>query len=337
LLADLTDLGVAISAVDRDPAAPGVLEQVFSELTGPLAAVYHVAAPDHLDVAWRLHLLTTDAEHAAFVLVATGVPAKDAAALGAIARHRRSLGLPASTLSAAPWETGVTALPPAEAVATTGPFGTADAEVFPVRLDYAVLRAGAEDLPGPLHDLAGLPATGVATSGDEFVTTIRGLDDAGRRRAVLELVRAEVAAVLGHDSAGAVEPDRALSELGFDSFAAVELRRRLGASTGLSLPATLVFDHPTAHAAAEFLLSELTTAGTAAVGSVLGEVDRLAGALSDWTPDHGDHGDHATIALRLEALLRMWRDRAAPEERGDDVAGVSDEELFDILDSELGA
>ncbi|GAB3441267.1 hypothetical protein GCM10027436_25600 [Actinophytocola sediminis] len=330
---DLTDLGVEVRVVDRDPAAPGVLEQVFSELAGPLAAVYHVAAPDHLDVAWRLHLLTTDAEHAAFVLVATGVPAKDAAALGAIARHRRSLGLPASTLSAAPWETGVTALSPAEAVATTGPFGT-DAEVFPVRLDYAVLRAGADDLPGPLHDLAGLPATGVATSGDEFVTTIRGLDDAGRRRAVLELVRAEVAAVLGHDSAGAVEPDRALSELGFDSFAAVELRRRLSASTGLALPATLVFDHPTAHAAAEYLLSELTAAGTAAVGSVLGEVDRLAGALSDWTPDDGDH---ATIALRLEALLRMWRDRAAPEERGDDVAGVSDEELFDILDSELGA
>jgi acyl carrier protein len=166
------------------------------------------------------------------------------------------------------------------------------------------------------------------------VTTIRGLDDAGRRRAVLELVRAEVAAVLGHDSAGTVEPDRALSELGFDSFAAVELRRRLGASTGLSLPATLVFDHPTARAAAEYLLSELTAAGPAVVGSVLGEVDRLAGTLSDWTPDDGDH---AAIALRLEALLRMWRDRAAPEERGDEVAGISDEELFDILDSELGA
>jgi acyl transferase domain-containing protein/acyl carrier protein len=335
-LADLARLGVEVRVVDRDPAAPGVLEQVFSELAGPLAAVYHVATPGGLDVAWRLHLLTTDAEHAAFVLVATGVPAKDAAALGAIARHRRSLGLPASALSAAPWETGLTVLPPAEAVAVTGPFGAADAEVFPVRLDHAVLRARAADLPGPLRDLAGLPAPDLATTGDGFVTTIRGLDDAGRRRAVLELVRAEVAGVLGHDSAGTVEPDRALSELGFDSFAAVELRRRLDASTGLSLPATLVFDHPTARAAAEYLLGELTLAGPAAVGSVLGEVDRLAGTLSDWTPDDGDH---AAIASRLEALLRTWRDRAAPEggSDGSDVHDVSDEELFDILDSELGA
>jgi acyl transferase domain-containing protein/acyl carrier protein len=330
--APVEDLGVDVQVLDGDPAAPGVLEQAFSELTGPLAAVYHVAASGDLDVASRLHLLTTDAEQAAFVLVATGVSAKDAAELGAIARHRRTLGLPACTLSTTPWETGVTALSPAEAVAMTGPFGAADAEVFPVRLDYAVLRADADGLPGPLRALAGVPD--LAPS-DEFATRIAGLDEVGRQRAALELVRAEVAAVLGHDSAGTVEPDRALSELGFDSFAAVELRRRLGAATGLSLPATLVFDHPTARAAAEFLLSELSTAGPSAVGAVLGEVDRLAGTLSGLAPDDGDHG---TIALRLEALLRMWRDRAAPAESTvSAVADVTDEELFDILDSELGA
>jgi acyl transferase domain-containing protein/NAD(P)-dependent dehydrogenase (short-subunit alcohol dehydrogenase family) len=70
---------------------------------------------------------------------------------------------------------------------------------------------------------------------------------------LLDLVRTEIAVILGHDSAEDVDPDRPLHELGFNSLTALEIRKRLSAATGVPLRATLIFDYPTARAVAGHL------------------------------------------------------------------------------------
>ncbi|WP_460784131.1 acyl carrier protein, partial [Nonomuraea fastidiosa] len=97
----------------------------------------------------------------------------------------------------------------------------------------------------------------VAAGAGSFADRLAELSETERRTAVTELVRTQAAAVLGYGAAEAVPVDRAFQELGVDSLMAVELRNRLGRAAGLTLPATLIFDHPSVNAITDFLLGRL--------------------------------------------------------------------------------
>ncbi|MGV9511687.1 type I polyketide synthase, partial [Streptomyces tendae] len=142
--------------------------------------------------------------------------------------------------------------------------------LIPVRLDLAALRtAGAapERVPQILRGLLPTPArsrrraagaaTGTAAEGGELANALAPLDAPARAAHVLNLIRSAVATVLGHASPDAVEPEKSFRDLGFDSLTAVDLRNRLTATTGLRLPATLVFDYPTSAALAEHVMAQV--------------------------------------------------------------------------------
>ncbi|MEU1944735.1 type I polyketide synthase [Streptomyces sp. NPDC020125] len=153
---------------------------------------------------------------------------------------------------------------------------------------------------------------------------------------LLALVRAHVAAVLHYPAPEAVEPDRPFKELGFDSIAAVELRNRLRATTGLSLPTTVVFDYPTPRALTGHLLAEVDPGEAGAAHPLSGHLDELEAALAGLPT--GDPR-RAGLVNRLQALV--WKYTATAQENDgpadeEDLTAATADEVFALIDGELG-
>jgi acyl carrier protein len=152
---------------------------------------------------------------------------------------------------------------------------------------------------------------------------------ARREQAVTDLVHAAVASVLGHGAGTAVDPARPFRDLGLDSLTAVELRNRLMAETGLRLPATLVFDHPTPADLAAHLRAELR--GPSAAQAVLDDLGRLDDTIGELGLDDAQR---LTVLARLRAVLARHTG-GATEPSG--LADATDDEMFALIDSEIGA
>ncbi len=288
--------------------AAGVLDDGVVESLTP-ERLQTVMAPKAA-AAWNLHELTRELELSDFVLFSSaaatfGGPgqANYAAAnsfLDALAQQRTAQGLPASSLAWGAWalESGMTGqLGEAERarMARGGIEAIADAEglalfersrklsdpfVVAAPLQPAALRslARAGELAPLFAGLVRVPARRSRTAAGSLGRRLAEAPAAEREDIVIALVAEHVAAVLGHASGEAIDPGAAFKDLGFDSLAAVELRNRLGEATGLRLPSTLVFDYPSAAAAASFLqgLAEGQSSAPAAVRSIARSEEPIA-------------------------------------------------------------
>ncbi|MET7683478.1 type I polyketide synthase [Streptomyces sp. NPDC005423] len=178
------------------------------------------------------------------------------------------------------------------------------------------------------------PADGAPTAGSAFVTELAGKPEAEQTRALLDLVRGKVAALLGYDSPQELEPTRAFEDLGFDSVAAVELRSRLVEATGANLPSTMVFDHATPTALAAFLRTELLPDGDGHT-DVLAELDRFENLAAALDPEQIRA---ARLTSRLQTLLGRLTDLqgGTGEHVRDQLESASADDVFAFIDQELG-
>ncbi|MDX8141338.1 type I polyketide synthase [Lentzea sp. BCCO 10_0061] len=317
------------------------------------------------DAAWHLHELTRDLDLAAFVLFSSAAStlgnagqANYAAAnafLDALARHRHAQGLPATSLAWGLWEQssgllgeltdvdrkrmnrggfGALATKNALALFDTA-LSTAQPVLLPMELDIPAMRTriGSGTVPPLFRGLIRAARRPAAAPSEDAL--LAGVPAEEREAVLLDLVRTQVAAVLGHASADAVDPERAFSDFGFDSLSAVELRNNLAATTGLRLPATLIFDYPNPVVLTGFLLAELGSGDATEADPALTALAQLEAGLADVRP-----GETTLTVLRtrLEVLLgslypQTGDQGGAVTDGGLDTA--TDEELFALIDQDF--
>ncbi|MER5603278.1 SDR family NAD(P)-dependent oxidoreductase, partial [Streptomyces sp. NPDC002265] len=301
----LTGPGQNLSAIIH---TAGVLDDgIIGSLTPErLDAVFR----PKVDAALNLHDLACElsGDLSAFVLFSSvagtlGTPGQGnyAAAntfLDALAEHRRAAGLRATSLAWGLWaqdsesamtggldhidltrikRMGLAAIPSADGLRMfDAALATRRAAVAPIRLDTSAFHEGQgqQSVPPVLRELVRVApvrrAARTAPKGS-LGQRLAGLPEAEREQVVLDLVRNEVAAVLGHAGTQSVGADDSFKDIGFDSLTAVELRNKLNSAVGMRLPATLIFDHPNPLALARFLAAEAAGSGeaTAAVQAAL--------------------------------------------------------------------
>jgi len=325
-------------------------------------------------VLGALHLdeLLADRPLDAFVLFSSGSAvwgsagqaayASANAFLDGLAQRRRAQGRTATSIAWGSWQSGMVdqelaavlrrigapAMAPETALAALArQLGRRDDHVVFADIDWATFaptytlarpRPLLDALPEVRQVLAGGPESESADA-SELARRLDGASADVQRTVLLDLVRTHVAELMGYDSPSGVEPAKSFENLGFDSVAAVDLRSRLSAATGRKLPSTMVFDHATPAALADFLHGELC-GGTADGGTpaVLAELERFKEMVAALSPEEVRR---YRIAAQLQTVVaRLSEVPGGPDAEsaplGEKLGAASADDVFDFIDKELG-
>lgn len=369
-VADRDQVGLLLEAIPPERALGAIVHVAGVLDDGVLHALTperldHVLAPK-LDGALYLHELTEGMDLSAFVMFSSvaatlgasgqGNYAAANAFLDALAQHRRARGLAAVSIAWGPWSdadgmTGELTATDRRRMARAG-LGMLSREqglelfdescacgravTMPLVLNRRELRVQARErrLPALLSGLIRVSASRASTGrGGASRGRLSGIAEPERSRVVLELTLSQVAAVLGYDSPETIGPKQAFKELGLDSLAAVELRNRLNAETGLRLPPTLAFDHPTSAAVVERVLQELDRGvSPESVDAELRELERRLSSIAA----RGSAREQVTARLRA-LLSRLSAEQEEDVQEEQDLSAATAQEVFELIDRELGA
>ncbi|WP_425580099.1 type I polyketide synthase, partial [Streptomyces iranensis] len=363
-VADREQLAAVLDAVPEELPLTAVVHAAGANGTGPLAetGLADAAAVVSGKVAGAVNLdeLLGDRELDAFVVFSSiagvwgsgGQAAYGAANayLDALVEDRRARGLAGTAVAWGPWaeggmaagdegdqlaRRGLPAMAPGLAIAALrgavagddGVVAVADVDWERFAPAFTIGRPSPllGDLPEVQRALANAGSAEGTSAGSALRERLTGLTEAEIDRTLLDLVRAHAAAVLGFAGADSVEPARAFKELGFDSLTAVEFRNRLNVETGLVLPATLVFDYPSATVLADHLRAEVlgTRGAVAAPSTVVAPADgdpiAIVGMSCRFPGGVGSPEDlWNLVAAGTDAITDF------PSDRGWDVEGMYD-------------
>ncbi|MEV0538113.1 SDR family NAD(P)-dependent oxidoreductase, partial [Kitasatospora sp. NPDC050463] len=365
LAAELTALGARVSVTACDITDRAALAELIT--TNPPTAIVHTAGilddgllpsqtPERLDAvlrpkadaAWHLHELTAHLDLTAFVLYSSlagtlgnagqATYAAANAALDALAHHRTTHGLRATSLAWGLWAgggmagdlteadlrrlaaAGIAPLTPTDGLTL---FDTATAGTQPALVPAKFIKVRTQRTPAQ-H--------GTTNLADRLAT----LTPAERHQTLSDLVRGQAAAVLGFTDATAIDPGRPFQELGFDSLTAIEFRNHLNGATGLRLPATLIFDYPTSTELIDHLTGQFGDTDSDQNINVLrlfAELDRIEASLATLTDENALR---SRLSTRLKDVLTgLNRLNTDEDEVADQLQDATDDEMFAFIDNEL--
>ena len=328
VLADIEKSGLPLAGVIHSAGVldDGVLlQQNWERFRRVMAA--------KVDGAWNLHLLTRNLPLDFFILFSSGVSllgrmgqSNHAAAnafMDALAHHRRAQGLPALSINWGAWaEVGSVVTHHVGELITTQGLGIIKPEQGLQVLDYLMRQADPQvavmpvnwpvllsqfpnGTPPLLSKFAGemQAATKIeraATAEPGLRQQLAGAPPNQRRAVLLDHVRAQAVKVLRLDPSQ-IDSDQPLNQLGLDSLMAVELRNVLSQSVERTLPATLLFDHPSVNALTDYLGRDLIAEVT--------EKPKTGARRANETPKPSPERDHLSedelAALLAQKLKRI--------------------------------